>query len=108
VDVEIVSPLSETISSVSARPWARAGEKIAGADTVPAASAVMDLRSSRRFMPSPRSVLIGAFAGDSAKLMPTGPSAKALKMRRVLTSARNGRRLRFAQLHTNARFVPKL
>jgi hypothetical protein len=59
-------------------------------------------------MPSPRSVLIGAFAEDSAKLMPTRPIAKALKMRRVLTSARNGRSLRFAQLHTNARFVLKL
>src|SRR5262245_5422725 len=47
----LLGPLSETISSVSWRDCALAGDQIAGAETaLPAASAVMDLRKSRRCM----------------------------------------------------------
>jgi hypothetical protein len=52
----LFGPLSETISKVSCRPCALAGEKIAGAAT-PTAAADAVLRKSRRFIalsPSPR------------------------------------------------------
>src|SRR5262249_42782644 len=50
----LFGPLSETMSSVSCRPCARAGENTAGAETAPpAASAVMDFRKSRRFISVP-------------------------------------------------------
>src|SRR5262249_45021651 len=104
----LLGPLSETISSVSARPCARAGEKIAGADTVPAASAVMDLRKSRRFMPSPLLSVRLCFAGDSAKLMPIGPIAKALESRTVLKSPQTPHRRGPARLHTNGHLCRKI
>src|SRR6266852_6351330 len=51
----LLGPLSETISYVSARVCALAGEKTAGAVTaVLAATAVIDLRNSRRFMATSR------------------------------------------------------
>src|SRR5215510_12681905 len=54
----LFGPLSETISSVSWRDCALAGEKIAGADrTEPAASAVADLRNSRRFIEASQLVI---------------------------------------------------
>src|ERR1700749_530477 len=47
----LLGPLSETISRVSCRDCALAGDQTAGADTMLApASAVIDLRNSRRFM----------------------------------------------------------
>src|SRR6187549_2329676 len=47
----LLGPLSETISKVSCRDCALAGEKIAGADTMLApATAAVDFRKSRRFM----------------------------------------------------------
>ena len=50
----LFGPLSETISSVSWRDCALAGEKIAGAETMLApATAAVDFRKSRRFMGSP-------------------------------------------------------
>src|SRR5262245_15927862 len=49
----LLGPLSETISSVSWPDCALAGDQIAGADTaLPAATAVIDLRKSRRFIAS--------------------------------------------------------
>src|ERR1700677_3106727 len=54
----LLGPLSETISRVSWRDWALAGDHTAGAETAPAAvSAVMDLRKSRRFIAVSRAVL---------------------------------------------------
>src|SRR5262249_55275990 len=46
----LLGPLSETMSSVSWRDWAFDGDQTAGAagSTLPAASAVMDLRNARR------------------------------------------------------------
>ena len=50
----LFGPLSETISSVSCRDCALAGEKIAGVGKAAlAATADADLRKSRRFMVSP-------------------------------------------------------
>src|SRR3954467_8120737 len=51
----LLGPLSETISSVSWRDCALAGDQMAGADTAPpAANADADFRKSRRFIkPSP-------------------------------------------------------
>jgi hypothetical protein len=49
----LLGPLSETISSVSLRACALAGEKIAGAVTAAPATAAVDFRKSRRFMDSP-------------------------------------------------------
>src|ERR1700730_9226783 len=48
----LLGPLSETMSNVSWRDCALAGDQIAGAagSTLPAANAVIDLRNSRRFM----------------------------------------------------------
>src|SRR5215470_15781011 len=48
----LLGPLSETISKVSARDCALAGDQTAGAagSTLPAASAVIDFRNSRRFI----------------------------------------------------------
>ena len=50
----LFGPLSETISSVSWRDCALAGEKIAGAEAMLPASAAVDFRKSRRFMEVPR------------------------------------------------------
>src|SRR6201997_4066636 len=60
----LLGPLSETMSNVSWRDCALAGDQIAGAagSTLPAANAVIDLRNSRRFMAisqSQRGVRIG-------------------------------------------------
>src|SRR5262249_60709236 len=48
----LFGPLSDTMSSVSWRDCALAGDQIAGAagSALPAASAVTDLRNSRRFI----------------------------------------------------------
>jgi hypothetical protein len=47
----LFGPLSETISSVSCRDWAFAGNQMAGADkTPPAASADADFKKSRRLI----------------------------------------------------------
>jgi hypothetical protein len=47
----LLGPLSETISKVSWRDCALAGDQMAGAPTMPApANAVIDLRNSRRFI----------------------------------------------------------
>src|ERR1700724_1497418 len=47
----LLGPLSVITSSVSWRDWARAGDHTAGAgNRLPAATAVIDLRNSRRFM----------------------------------------------------------
>jgi hypothetical protein len=46
----LLGPLSETISSVSLRACALAGEKIAGAVTAAPAAAAVDFRKSRRFI----------------------------------------------------------
>ena len=58
----LLGPLSETISSVSWRDCALAGEKIAGAETMPATAAV-DFRKSRRFMGSPLELEPTVFEG---------------------------------------------
>ena len=51
----LFGPLSETISSVSCRACALAGDKIAGAVTAPlAATAPADFKKSRRFMEGSR------------------------------------------------------
>src|SRR5580704_7119843 len=51
----LFGPLSETMSSVSARDCALAGDHTAGAEKALAAvSAVIDLRNSRRFMEGSR------------------------------------------------------
>ena len=50
----LLGPLSETMSRVSCRDWALAGEKIAGAETMLApATAAVDFRKSRRFIVVP-------------------------------------------------------
>src|SRR6202045_941102 len=47
----LLGPLSVITSSVSWRDWALAGDQTAGAgNRLPAATAVIDLRNSRRFM----------------------------------------------------------
>ena len=100
----LLGPLSETISSVSGAALRAGGREDrrrrhrAGGKRSHGFEEIATLHAKSPFG------FDWSFCRDSAKLMPTGPSAKALKMRRVLTSARNGRRLRFAQLHTNARF----
>jgi len=66
----LLGPLSETMSNVSWRDCALAGDQIAGAagSTLPAANAVIDLRNSRRFMATSQSQRLSA--PGSAKVMP--------------------------------------
>src|SRR5262249_61657238 len=71
----LLGPLSETMSNVSWRDCALAGDQIAGAagSTLPAANAVIDLRNSRRFMATSQSQRVSA--PGSAKVMPEPGSA---------------------------------
>src|SRR5262249_24182307 len=66
----LLGPLSETMSNVSWRDCALAGDQIAGAagSTLPPANAVIDLRNSRRFMAPSQAQRVSAPA--SAKVMP--------------------------------------
>src|SRR5215471_6159854 len=66
----LLGPLSVITSSVSRRDWAFAGVKTAGAgNRLPAATAVIDLRNSRRFTVA--SARVGLwFDAESAKAMP--------------------------------------
>src|SRR5215831_7506912 len=103
----LLGPLSETISSVSARPCARAGDQSAGADTVPAATAVMDLRKSRRFMPSPLlSVLIELCRG-LRKAHANRAESQSLGIASGSQIAQNPHGGGPARLHTNGHFCRK-
>jgi hypothetical protein len=65
----LLGPLSETISNVSWRDCAFAGDQIAGAETAPpAATAVTDFRKSRRFIFG--SPVQADAAGETAKVVP--------------------------------------
>src|SRR5713101_4119784 len=66
----LLGPLSETMSSVSWRDCALAGDQIAGTAgrTLPAASAVIDCRNSRRFIETSQWERISAV--ESAKVVP--------------------------------------
>ena len=67
----LFGPLSETISSVSCRACALAGEKIAGAVTAPlATTAPADFKKSRRFMEGSRCWKRGISGSEFAKLVP--------------------------------------
>ena len=67
----LFGPLSETISSVSCRACALAGDQIAGAVTAPpAATAPADFKKSRRFMEGSRCWKSGISGVEFAKLVP--------------------------------------
>src|SRR5437879_6329857 len=73
----LLGPLSVTTSTVSWRDWAWAGDHTAGAgNRLPAATAVIDLRNSRRFMAASARVRWG-FTEESAKPMPAPRRALA-------------------------------
>src|SRR5712672_3538484 len=66
----LFGPLSETMSSVSWRDCALAGENTAGADSAPApAKAAVDLRKSRRRMEPSRCVL-RHLRGSGSRVVP--------------------------------------
>jgi hypothetical protein len=66
----LFGPLSETISSVSCRDWALAGDQMAGADKAPpAASADTDFKKSRRLIQT--SLTVERPAEASANGVPT-------------------------------------
>src|SRR5262249_24495240 len=77
----LLGPLSVTTSKVSWRPWALAGDHTAGAgNRLPAATAVIDLRNSRRFMAASARVRQD-LALESARPMPAGPSGAGQPVR---------------------------
>src|SRR5712691_5144269 len=76
----LFGPLSETMSSVSCRDWALAGDHTAGADTIPpAATAVIDFKNSRRFMRASQGLRVcvqGDFRKDCAKVCRNSDAAE--------------------------------
>jgi hypothetical protein len=77
----LFGPLSETISSVSWRDWALAGDQIAGAGTAAAAeTAVIDLRKSRRFIVSLPGLALQGVAGlfRKPRAIPSSGNAAAI------------------------------
>src|ERR1043165_10233463 len=74
----LFGPLSETISSVSCRLCAFAGENTAGA-AMPAAAAETDLRKSRRFMCRAPARMVSE--GDSARDVPDPRDALTQQLR---------------------------
>src|SRR5580704_625879 len=73
----LFGPLSLTISRVSWRDWALAGDQTAGAgNRLPAATAVIDLRNSRRFMAASGPVRVRS-EGESARAVPARRRAPA-------------------------------
>src|SRR6516165_4084066 len=92
----LFGPLSETISSVSCRDWALAGDQMAGADkALPAASADADFKKSRRLIQT--SLTVERPAEASANGVPTQFPSNFLSQLRELWvppgRARDGGRL---------------
>src|ERR1700722_12029334 len=104
----LFGPLSETISRVSWRDCALAGDHTAGAagSAVPAAIAVIDLRNSRRFIDSlPLGAAGGVPQGPCQSRTPRGrrrDSAQAVEAAGVMTmsGALRGERVGRLPLHT--------
>ena len=98
----LLGPLSETISSVSWRACARAGDQIAGNGTaLPAARAVIIFRNSRRFMAISRRKRMPRRA--SAKVVPIA-GALAKKLSLGVVHARNSRAI--ASLCSKVQHLP--
>src|SRR6202022_3699266 len=87
----LLGPLSVITSKVSWRDWAWAGVKTAGAgNRLPAATAVIDLRNSRRFMAASARVRWG-FGEESAKPVPA-PRRAWVRRERVYRDERKTKR----------------
>src|SRR5215469_8436022 len=90
----LLGPLSVITSSVSWRDWARAGVRTAGAgNRLPAATAVTDLRNSRRFMAASARVP-GGFARESARRVPARRYALAWAVSIYAIERKSGMRAR--------------
>src|SRR5580704_7793694 len=105
----LLGPPSQTISSVSLRASALAGEKIAGAGTMAPAASPTDLRKSRRFMRGLQRFERTGFGSGNRKVRAKRADPPGLRLNSMIGlpnigSAASARR---PPLHTNKVFCLK-